>query len=78
MTQPPGISIVAYGKLATIRRDFLAMTIEERQAFVEALRAKRIRPPAPIKEPKIKAAKIPKEKKPRTKKPKGEPNVDTQ
>jgi hypothetical protein len=69
MTLTPGISSVAFEKLGTLRRDLLAMSPEEHLAFVETLRAKRIKPPVKekkLKEPKPpKPPKEPKEKKPR-------------
>lgn len=61
-----GISTTAYLKLSTLRRDYLAMDDAERLAFVEALRAKRVRPPAapkPVKPPKPPAEKKPRKKK---------------
>ena len=61
-----GISHVAWTKLSTLRRDYLAMDDAERLAFVEALRAKRVRPPAAPK--LVKPPKPPTEKKPRKKK----------
>lgn len=73
----PGISETAYRKLTEIKGDFLALSTEDRLAFVEALRARRIRPPAAVKVAKIKEPKPPKppkipkepkEKKPRVKK----------
>lgn len=50
-----GISLTAFHKLSTLRRDFLSLTDEERLAFTITLRSRRIKPPP--KESRIKAVK---------------------